>query len=117
MPVSETKHTVCKRLVFTWTSDADGDASIVTDGVYDGKLIGAVFIPGTDGDQPTDEYNVALNDSTGVDVLAAQGADLSNTAGSIALESELLVACGERLTLVVSDAGDTKSGTVIVYVR
>lgn len=117
MPVTETGTGTVKRLVFAWTSDADGDASIETTEVYDGKLIGAVFVPGSDTAQPTNEYNVALNDSTGLDLLAAQGADLSNSAGSIAVEAELLAAAGDRLTLVVSDAGDTKSGQVIVWIR
>jgi hypothetical protein len=117
MPVNETKHAVCKRLVFSWTSDADGDAQIVTDGVYDGKLIMTVFVPGEDGDQPSDEYDVALVDSVGIDLFGGQGANLSNTALSVATEAQTLVACGERLTLNVENAGDTKSGTVVVYIR
>jgi hypothetical protein len=117
MPVNETKHTVCKRLVFSWTSDDDGGAEIVTEGVYDGKLISALFVPGADTDQPSDEYDVTLEDSLGVDLFAGQGEDLAQAAISVATESEMLVACGERLTLRVENAGDTKSGTVVVYIR
>jgi hypothetical protein len=111
-----------------WTSDASGNVSgIPTVNVISGSIERVVFVPGTGGVEPTDLYDVTLLDSHGIDVLAGQGANLSQSSASHikpgvpmkdgTTTSTAPIAVDEVLTLAVSAAGNAKSGTVILYVR
>lgn len=103
-----------------WTSAVGGTVSQAVN-VKRGEIIGAKFVPGSGADQPTNLYDVTLEDGDSVDVLAGTGANLSNgtstravpllsTYGAVWFE-------GGQLTLTVANAGDTKKGTVKVWVR
>jgi hypothetical protein len=113
-------------LRFAWTSDASGNASASRDFVS-GQIVRAVFIPGSGGVQPTNAYDITITDDDSRDVLQAQGADLSNSAASEVSPGTPLkdgtttsvvpkAVCG-ALTLNVSNAGNAKSGTVVLYLR
>lgn len=142
MPVAQTIVTTdatppraVDRLVFAWTSDAGGAASGPSTagnagspvGVVCGTLYKVEFAPGTGGNQPTDAYDVTLTDRAGVDVLAGLGANLSNAAPSavcpgVPLKDGTTVGTApcvlnDVLTLNVTNAGNAKSGQVIIYVR
>ena len=114
-----------------WTSDASG---AVTQPLAGGKQSGyvsgliqrVVFIPSGTA-QPSLNYSVTLKDSSGIDVLAGQGASLSNVNtthvkpgvpikdGTTTSTAEIAV--DDILTLGVTAAGATKQGTVLLYLK
>lgn len=114
------------RYAIAWTSNSSGAASGTTD-LISGTICKVEFIPGSGGSQPTNAYDATLTDAGGVDILAGQGADLSNSAassvvpgvpfkdGTTTTTSPCVIA--DQLTLSVTNAGDTKSGQVVLYVR
>lgn len=113
---------------FTWTSSAGGAVSgILSPDIISGQIVRAVFIPGAGGVQPTNGYSAQLTDGNGLDVLAGQGASLSNaTTTNIAPGVEvtdgtnigvLPIAVNEQLTLVIASAGNAKQGTIVLYIR
>lgn len=112
-------------VTFTWVSDASGDVSgnAVTKDLL-GILLRAVHIPDSGGTQPTDAYDVLINDEHGIDVLQGTGADISNAAASDffpALTDGSTnsgpTAVNGTLDLVVSNAGNAKGGSVVLYLR
>lgn len=115
-----------KKYEIAWTSDASGDASGTTGGLVSGHIVRVVFKPGTAGSQPSAAYDVTLTDSYSVDVLTGLGANLSNSTTTDVCPgveitdgtttSIMPVAVCDILTLTVANAGNTKSGTVVLYV-
>ena len=110
----ETYGTV-KKVKFAWTSSADtGAADATTTNAYSGLVIMAVFVPGVT--TPTDNYDVTVADADGYDILAAQGANLSNAA-TVTKTASMGGVANDKLTLAVTNAGNSKNGTVVVYIR
>lgn len=111
---------------FEWVSDGSGNAAIPSTLPVSGRIQRVVFVPSATA-APTANYDVTLLDSDGVDVLSGQGANLSETTASsicpgIALKDGTTTSVvpgvvDSVLTLNVSNAGDSKAGKVIVYVR
>lgn len=111
---------------FEWLSDASGNATLPSGLAVSGQIERVVFIPSSSA-APTALYDVTLTDEHGIDVLAGQGANLSATVKSsvkpgIPLKdgtttSTVPTVVDGILTLNVSNAGDSKGGTVLVYVR
>lgn len=116
MAVTEEKNTI-RKIKFAWTSAADGTATETTTNAYTGEIIRLVTIPGTAGVQPTDQYDITITDEDGVDVLAAAGANRSNANIEQVAASSLGVVANDKLTINVSNAGNAKSGTAIIYVK
>lgn len=112
----ETLHASVKKVVFAWTSSAGGAADATTDGVFDGKVIGLTTIP-SGAAAPTDNYDVAVTDVDGHDVLLGAGANRDTANTEHVAEASLGAVAGSKLTLAVTNAGDTKQGTVILYLR
>ena len=110
---------------FEWTSDSGGAATIPSLVAVSGAIARVVFIP--DANAPTDNYDVTLTDSDGIDVLAGQGTDLDTAVASSVCPgipltdgtttSVLLTVVDSILTLNVTNAGDSNAGKVVVYVR
>lgn len=124
--LTETKHGVIRRTALAWTSDGSGDVNGTTTALC-GAIVRVEFIPGAGGVQPSALYDVTLLSASGIDLLAGQGANLSNSAAS-----QVAPACpftdgttvsiappqvNEAVTLVVANAGNAKSGTVVIYTR
>lgn len=120
--------TQINRHALAWVSDASGNVNgTPTTAAIRGTILKVEFKPDTGGTQPTNAYDVTLTDTAGVDVLAGQGANLSNstatavvpgvpfTDGTTTAVAPCVVA--EALTLNVSNAGNAKGGQVILYVR
>jgi hypothetical protein len=104
-----------------WLSDASGNVSANSVSVKTGELIQVTFIPGTGGTQPSDAYDMTIADVNGVDVLGGGGANLSQT-------TITTVACPistyfrrhfeeGTLTPSISNAGNAKTGTIVILVR
>jgi hypothetical protein len=106
------------RMDFSWTTTAGGAADLESSRVPAGKVIGIVHIPGAGGVQPTDQYDVTLTDSDGVDVLNGHGANVSNAAVTqYVIADELGVVVSDTLTLNVTNGGNAKSGRTIIYLK
>lgn len=112
----ETYGTV-KMVKLAWVSSAGGAADATTDEYYSGAIERLVTVPGSGGNQPTDQYDVAVTDKHGIDVLLGAGANRSNAGQDNVLASALGYVANTQLTLAVTNAGNAKSGTVYLYVR
>lgn len=106
-----------KKVTFAWTSSAGGAADGVTSEVFDGKVIGLTTVPAGGGDAPSDNYDVAINDGDGHDVLLGAGANRDTANTEHVAEASLGAVAHSRLTLAVTNGGDSKQGSVILYIR
>ncbi len=104
-----------KKITFAWTSSAGGAADATTTEVYDGKIIGLTTDPGTTA--PDDNWDVALNDADGHDVLLGAGLNRDTATTEHVAEASLGAVAHSKLTLAVTGAGAAKDGVVIVYLR
>jgi hypothetical protein len=118
-----------RKVICSWTSAADGTTSGTT-----GKLVGTLIKATTNPDgtaAPDDNYDVVLSDADGVDVLAICQSSLLNrdtanseeryflvldAAGTPLAKPVHPVVCGV-LTVSVSNAGDSKSGVLTLFLR
>ena len=105
-----------KKIKFEWTSSAGGAADAVTTNAYSGVLERLITIPGAGGSAPTTLYDVVVNDDAG-DALMGAGANLSATVTEQVLASSLGSVANDLLTLAVTNAGNAKTGTVVIYLR
>lgn len=114
----------------TLTSDASGDASSTVDVNgnalwLEGTLVGVCIVPGADGLQPTDLFDIDINrtisgTSTTHDILEGDGSDLTNTAATCftphAIDiddvADMLPVHSTRLTIVGANMGDSNTSTV-----
>lgn len=111
---------------FTFVANGSGEATVASTLVISGEIVRVVIIPSASA-APTTLYDLTLTDSDSVDVLAAQGADMSatvtlNTCPGTPLKdgtttSVIPMVVDSILTLNVTNAGSAGAGTVIVYVR
>ena len=101
----------------TWVSDSAG-AVTVTIPQITGEILRVVTNPGATA--PTDNYDVVLNDEDGLDTLAAGGAnrDTLNTEHFTPFVSTTQkISVAGDLSLLITNAGATKGGALILYVR
>ena len=105
-----------KKVSFAWTSSSGGAADATTTNVFSGAIMRLVTVPdGTDA--PTDNYDVVVDDADGNDVLMGAGADRDTANTEQVLASSLGIVANDKLTLAVTNAGNAKKGTVILYIR
>jgi hypothetical protein len=109
------------KVVFNWTSDASGNADVVTDHKFSGQLVTAQHAPRSGGSAPTDLYEVTVLNSDGIDILVGTGANIPVTTGktSQAVSSGLPLPTivESTLSLNVSNAGNAKTGTTILIFK
>ena len=114
-----------KKVTLTWTSSAGGAADFTTKAL-NGVLLAVEFVPGSGGSQPTDDYDVHINDTQGLDVLRNLGVDLDNATSQFYVPAIMNGAAGAvgslvpiegPLTLAVTGAGNTKSGSIYLFIR
>jgi len=113
---TEEKQTWVKKVKFSIVSATDGTADATTSLDYTGEVVRLVASPGTTGSQPTNAFDVVVNDEDGYDILAAQGANLSNAAVTTIVASLGCIA-NDRMSVSVTNMGDQKSADIIVYLR
>ena len=107
-----------KKVTFAWTAGTAGEAGTATGTTtypYTGNLLKVVTVPGTVGDQPTDDYDITIKDEDGVDVANGQllNRDETNTEWAI---SALGAVVGDKLTFAVASAGAGKKGVCYAYI-
>jgi hypothetical protein len=113
--VVENRTGTAKKIKWSWTSDASGNADLVTSFPYDGEIIGLTTVPSGVA-APTDNYDITITDDDGDDVLLGTGQNRSATLTQF-VSTGLAVAANKKLTLNVSNAGNAKAGTTILYIR
>jgi hypothetical protein len=117
-----------RRIPLVWTSDAaTGAVSGTYTGIISGVVLRVVIIPNSGGTQPDNLYDVTLLDEGGVDILSGLGANLTNTTtydkipGVVHTDgtttSTAPRAISDKLELRVANAGNSKGGQVVLYVR
>jgi len=120
-----TRGDVIRRQKIAWTSNSAGAASGTVN--LSGFLLRVTFVPGSGSDQPTNGYDVTLTDAGGIDILSGLGANLSNTTANDTVPTvdtsdgtttaTTMRALADTCTLSVTNAGDTKSGTIYLYLK
>lgn len=103
-----------KKIKWSWTSDASGNADLITTNYYFGQVMALVTDPGATA--PTDDYDITITDVEGYDVMQGAGANRDTANTETAVPTAASVAFG-KLTLNVSNAGDSKQGTAILYIK
>ena len=112
--VTESTFSKVKKIKWSWTSTAGGAADLVTNEAYFGEVLSVVTNP-DDSAAPTDNYDITITDVEGYDVLQGAGANRDTANTETAVPTAKSVAHG-KLTLNVANAGDSKSGTVVLYI-
>lgn len=115
--ITESPTTSIRKVKFVWVSAADGTASGTTTSYYDGRVIGFATIPAGGGAAPTDNYDITITDVDSDDVLLGAGANRDTANTEIVNEASLAGPAGSKLTLNITNAGNAKGGTVILYIR
>lgn len=103
-----------ERFEFAWTSDSNGDVNDTAFG-HQGYLERVTFVPSSTA-QPSDLYDLSLLDSDGVDILDGAGSNLSNSVSSSFVSDPPMPVLG-AIYPTISNAGDTKSGTLVLCIR
>ena len=107
-----------KLVTCDWTSAASGGS--VTENAstkyYTGKVIYAAFEPGAT--TPSDNYDVTVLDKNSNDILNGLGVDRSNAATVYVDEYDGLGAvANSQITVTVANAGNSKTGSVYLWIR
>jgi len=107
---------------FVWTSSADTGAvsGIDSDQEINGYVVLATTIPGTGDAAPDDQYDLTILDGDGLDILGGEGANRSAT-NKEQVAPKIGGAYGPRyvkgtVQITVASAGNSNSGTVVLYV-
>ena len=116
--ISYSEHATIKYVQWDWTSDGSGDVSGT-----DTKVIAGVplrFATNPSATAPSANYDIVINDADGIDLAAG------NLANRHTSTSEQFIPGGDAdpgaafngaLSLVVSNAGDSKIGKLVMYYR
>ena len=115
--ITEETFNKIKKVKFAWVSAADGTAAGTTTNVYTGEIIRLVTIPSGGGTAPTDDYDIVINDEDTTDVLMGAGANRDTANTEQVLASSLGCVANDKLAISVSNAGNAKAGTAIIYIR
>lgn len=101
-----------RKYVVAWTSDASGDATATLP--LDGAIMRVVTNP-DDSAAPTANYDVTIIDSDGLDLLNSEGLNRHTSNSEQIFPSSTPFHNGD-VTVTIANAGDTKAGTVTLYV-
>ena len=113
--ITDQNHRTVQKILLDWLSDSSGDVNGTKTATVSGIVYRVAFIPDGGGTQPTDLYDVTLEDADGVDVLAGNGDNLSNVNKTQHIDAGRAI--DGTLELKVSNAGNAKGGKVGLYVR
>jgi hypothetical protein len=106
------------KVIWAWTSDsASGAVSGTTTKSFTGRCIGLTTIPSGGGTAPTASYDIAITDADGHDVLLGAGVDRHTSNTEHVTEGSLAGIASSKLTLAVTNAGNSKLGTAILYIE
>ena len=122
--VTKTEETfgTIKKVTWTWVSHTDGTVAVATPNaettnVFSGEILRLITVPAGGASAPTDDYDVYVYDDNDVDALMGAGLNRDTANTEQVLASSLGIVANSKLTLAVANAGDTKGGTVHLYLR
>ena len=113
---TEVTYTSPKKITFDWLSDGAGAADATTTAKFDGVLLLIATVPDGGATAPDVDYDLVLKNADGIDILAAQGLNRSQTLTQF-INSGMGALAGETLTLGITNAGAANGGLVYVYLR
>ena len=104
-----------------WLSDASGDVDVDAIAMVQGEIQSVHYFPDAGGTQPSDNYDLTMADTYGVDILTGTGSNLSQTTDTYAVPAlstyfKVVIEAGSY-DLVIANAGNAKGGIVEVLVR
>jgi len=116
-----------RKVIADWTSDDTTGAVTGTSKKIIGTLIKAITDPGATA--PTDNYDIAITDEEGINVLTACQSNLTNRdtanteevyflvkdAAGTPLAQPIHPVVSDKLTIAVTSAGNSKIGQLILY--
>ena len=106
------------RCSFTWVSDGSGNVNTNPKTIPYGSIIRAEWDPASGADAPTDNYDVTLVDTSGVDLLMGTGADRDTANTEVTLFGTPIYQDGKRdVDLTIANAGATNGGVFTIWVR
>lgn len=105
-------------LEIAWTTDSGGNAVLETDHDFHGMIMGYKSVPATGGTKPTDNYDILIEDEAGVDLIDNDTVD-ADAASKVSLVTDTTppIPIVDQLTITITNAGNAKAGTLIIYVR
>lgn len=116
--ITETIHTTVKKIKVAWTSDdTTGAVSGTTTKKYSGRFIGAITVPGTGGDAPDDNYDIAITDADSVDLALGALANRDTATTEFVAEASMGGVANSTLTFAVTNAGNSNKGTIYLLIR
>ena len=112
-------HGTIKKIKAEWASGTgvnEGTATVTTTNPFDGRIIGATTVP--DGvAAPTADYDITVADNDGVDIALGALADRHTANTEYVAEASMAGVAHSLLTISIAAAGDTKEGTLYLYIR
>jgi hypothetical protein len=106
------------KITLAWTSDASGNVNTNPFAGLVGFLHQLKIVPGTGGTVPTASYGVKLVDVDTLDLLSGAGLAQSATVPLlIVFQNGLLLDGSTTLDLIITAAGNAKTGTVTLWIR
>ena len=111
-----------KVVSYSWTSAAAGQVTATLSEV-EGEIVRFVVNPADGASSPSASYDMLINDGDGIDILGGQGSNLSQSAN---LNTTLMVTNATlplaittygNLSLLITNAGNAKSGVIRFYIR
>ena len=114
--LTQVSHAGVTTLLWDWESAGDGSVTGATTSVHTGKVVALLTDPDSGGDAPSDNYDIVVNDSDTLDVLAGGGANRSATVVQGVAAASLGAVVNSTLTLEITNAGNAKKGIVKVYI-
>ena len=118
MVFTEITHGTIKKIKAAWTSDSvTGAVSGTTTEYYAGRFIGACTVPGAGGAAPDPNYDIAVNDNDGVDIALAGLANRHTSTTEYVAEASMAGCAHTQLTVAVTTAGNSNTGTLYLYIR
>ena len=108
-------HRSVKLVTMDWTSAAGGTVSSTnTTNSLNGEVYQVEINPDASTDAPTEGYDVTLSNANSVNILYGLGANLP---AATTRTVKPCVFVDSKLSLCVTNAGDTKGGVVKIYLR
>ena len=116
--ITYSEHATVKYVQWDWTSDSSGDVSGTDTKVIAGVALRYATNPSATA--PAANYDVVINDEDGIDISAGGLANRHTSTSEQVLvggDAKDGAAFNGALSLVVSNAGDTKIGKLRMYYR
>ena len=118
MTFTEITHGTIKKIKAAWTSDsATGAVSGTTTNYFNGRIIGACTVPGLAGAAPDPNYDIAVNDNDSVDIALGALIDRHTSSTEYVAEASMAGCAHTQLTVAVTAAGNSNTGTLYLYIR